>query len=41
MNDLFTKTDYSLYSNSMSFVRRPYVKDPVAADADLVFLAHR
>ncbi|KJR24917.1 agmatinase [Vibrio navarrensis] len=36
MNDLFTKTDYSLYSNSMSFVRRPYVKDPVAADADLV-----
>ncbi|KJY81950.1 agmatinase [Vibrio galatheae] len=38
MNDLFTKTDYSLYSNSMSFLRRPYLRDPVAADADLVIL---
>ncbi|NAX43221.1 MULTISPECIES: agmatinase [unclassified Vibrio] len=38
MNDLFTKTDYSLYSNAMTFVRRPYVKDPVSADADVVVL---
>lgn len=36
MNDLFTKTDYSLYSNAMTFVRRPYVKNPVSADADVV-----
>lgn len=38
MNDLFTKTDYSLYSNSMSFLRRPYIRNAVAADADLVVL---
>ncbi|ANO35039.1 agmatinase [Vibrio breoganii] len=38
MDDLFTKTDYSLYSNSMSFMRRPYLRDPVSADADLVVL---
>ncbi|MGF1755992.1 agmatinase [Vibrio makurazakiensis] len=38
MNDLFTKTDYSLYSNSMSFMRRPYVKNPVSANADVVVL---
>ncbi|MCC4237843.1 agmatinase [Vibrio anguillarum] len=38
MNDLFTKTDYSLYSNAMTFVRRPYVKDPVSVDADVVVL---
>ncbi|ATC59674.1 agmatinase [Vibrio anguillarum] len=38
MNDLFTKTDYSLYSNAMTFVRRPHVKDPVSADADVVVL---
>ncbi|TFH89729.1 agmatinase [Vibrio ouci] len=38
MNDLFTKTDYSLYSNSMSFMRRPYLRNPVSADADLVVL---
>ncbi|TKG24221.1 agmatinase [Vibrio breoganii] len=36
MYDLFTKTDYSLYSNSMSFMRRPYLRDPVSAEADLV-----
>ncbi|MEZ9906289.1 agmatinase [Vibrio breoganii] len=36
MDDLFTKTDYSLYSNSMSFMRRPYLRDPVSAEADLV-----
>ncbi len=38
MNDLFTKTDYSLYSNAMTFVRRPYVKNPVSTDADVVVL---
>lgn len=38
MNDLFTKTDYSLYSNSMSFMRRPYLRNPVSSDADLVVL---
>ncbi|MCJ2376149.1 agmatinase [Vibrio sp. ZSDZ34] len=38
MNDLFTKTDYSLYSNAMTFLRRPLVKNPVSADADVVVL---
>ncbi|MDR9827888.1 agmatinase [Vibrio sp. FNV 38] len=38
MNDLFSKTDYSLYSNSMSFVRRPMVQNPVDAHADVVVL---
>ncbi|MGR5118055.1 agmatinase [Vibrio astriarenae] len=38
MNDLFSKTDYSLYSNSMSFVRRPMVQNPVDASADVVVL---
>ncbi|MCK6261829.1 agmatinase [Vibrio sp. ZSDE26] len=38
MNDLFTKTDYSLYSNAMTFVRRPFVKDPTSCDADVVVL---
>ncbi|MGR5266828.1 agmatinase [Vibrio astriarenae] len=38
MNDLFSKTDYSLYSNSMSFVRRPMVQNPVDASADAVVL---
>ncbi|MGF1709900.1 agmatinase [Vibrio kagoshimensis] len=38
MNDLFTKTDYSLYSNSMSFMRQPYLRNPISSDADLVVL---
>lgn len=38
MNDLFSKTDYSLYSNSMSFMRLPYVRNPVDTEADLVVL---
>ncbi|UTV26752.1 agmatinase [Photobacterium atrarenae] len=38
MNDLFTKTDYSLYANAMSFLRRPYVRNPIDAEADLVVL---
>lgn len=37
-NDLFSKEDYSLYSNSMSFVRRPMVQNPVTAEADVVVL---
>lgn len=37
-DDLFSKPDYSLYSNSMSFVRRPMVQNPVQADADVVVL---
>lgn len=37
-DDLFNKPDYSLYSNSMSFVRRPMVQNPVEADADVVVL---
>ncbi|OLQ94672.1 agmatinase [Vibrio ponticus] len=38
MNDLFSKTDYSLYSNSMSFMRRPYLRNPIGSDADVVVL---
>ncbi|WP_117236143.1 agmatinase [Vibrio maerlii] len=38
MNDLFTKTDYSLYSNAMTFMRRPLVQNPVDAEADIVVL---
>ncbi|MFB9136200.1 agmatinase [Vibrio olivae] len=38
MNDLFTKTDYSLYSNAMTFLRQPYLRDPRDSDADLVIL---
>lgn len=38
MNDLFTKTDYSLYSNAMTFVRRPYMRNPIDSDADVVVL---
>ena len=38
MNDLFTKTDYSLYSNSMSFMRQPYLRNPISSHADLVVL---
>lgn len=37
-DDLFNKPDYSLYSNSMSFVRRPMVQNPVEAEADVVVL---
>lgn len=38
MNDVFSKKDYSLYSNSMSFMRLPYLRNPVDTDADLVVL---
>lgn len=38
MNDLFSKIDYSLYSNAMTFVRSPLIKDPVVAQADVVVL---
>ncbi|NAW60329.1 MULTISPECIES: agmatinase [unclassified Vibrio] len=38
MNDLFSKTDYSLYSNAMTFLRQPYQRNPLESDADLVVL---
>ncbi|MEZ9351899.1 agmatinase [Vibrio splendidus] len=38
MNDLFTKPDYSLYSNAMTFMRRPLVQNPIDSDADVVVL---
>ncbi|WP_295893831.1 agmatinase [uncultured Vibrio sp.] len=38
MNDLFTKTDYSLYSNAMTFMRRALVKDPMSDNANVVVL---
>ncbi len=38
MNDLFSKPDYSLYSNAMTFMRRPLVQNPVDAKADVVVL---
>lgn len=38
MFDLFSKQDYSLYSNAMTFMRRPYQRDPIGADADVVVL---
>lgn len=37
-NDLFSKEDNSLYSNAMTFMRRPLVKNPLAEDADVVVL---
>jgi len=42
-SDLFTKEDYSLYSNAMTFMRRPLVKNPLAKEplaenADVVVL---
>jgi agmatinase len=37
-DDLFNKEDYSLYSNAMTFMRRPLVKNPVVEDADVVIL---
>ncbi|WP_371377249.1 agmatinase [Thalassotalea aquiviva] len=38
MDDLFSKTDYSLYSNAMTYMRRPLVADPTQHDADVVVL---
>jgi len=38
VNDLFSKTDYSLYSNAMTFLRQPYMRDPLKAEADVVVL---
>jgi len=38
MHDLFSKTDYSLYSNAMTFVRRPYLRNPIGSNADVVIL---
>lgn len=38
MKDLFSKTDYSLYANAMTFLRRPLVPNPLTVDADVVVL---
>lgn len=38
MDDLFNKPDYSLYSNAMTFMRAPYLRDPRECDADVVVL---
>ncbi|CAH0528930.1 agmatinase [Vibrio hippocampi] len=38
MFDLFSKQDHSLYSNAMTFMRRPYQRDPIGSDADVVVL---
>lgn len=38
MNDLFTKKDNSLYSNAMTFMRRPLVVDPVVSQGDIAVL---
>lgn len=38
MEDLFNKPDYSLYSNAMTFIRAPYLRDPRASEADVVIL---
>lgn len=36
MRDLFTKPDYSLYSNAMTFLRQPLCQNPLDSDADVV-----
>ncbi|SJL84583.1 agmatinase [Vibrio palustris] len=38
MNDLFTKNDYSLYSNGMTFMRSPYNADPIDTPENVVIL---
>ncbi|MDA7747071.1 agmatinase [Psychromonas sp.] len=38
MNDIFSKEDNSLYSNAMTFMRRPLVKNPLSESADVVIL---
>ncbi|MDC0612600.1 agmatinase [Vibrio sp.] len=38
MEDIFSKADYSLYSNAMTFIRQPYVRDPRGYEADVVIL---
>jgi agmatinase len=38
VEDLFNKPDYSLYSNAMTFIRAPYLRDPRDSDADVVIL---
>ncbi|WP_371189269.1 agmatinase [Thalassotalea maritima] len=38
MQDLFNKVDDSLYSNAMTFMRRPLVQQPVEHNADVVVL---
>ncbi len=38
MDDIFNKPDYSLYSNALTFMRQPYIRDPRGVDADVVAL---
>lgn len=38
MEDLFDKPDYSLYSNAMTFMRSPYLRDPRQSEAEVVIL---
>lgn len=38
MKDIFNKADYSLYSNAMTFLRQPYIRDPRGEEADIVVL---
>lgn len=38
MSNVFNQVDNSIYSNAMTFMRRPLVIDPVAHDADVVVL---
>ncbi|WP_375749985.1 agmatinase [Vibrio sp. HN007] len=36
MNDIFSKKDYSLYSNAMTFMRQPLCNNPLESRADVV-----
>jgi agmatinase len=38
VDDLFDKPDYSLYSNAMTFMRAPYLRNPLESSADVVIL---
>jgi len=38
MPHVFEQSDFSLYSNAMTFLRQPLVQNPVNADADIVIL---
>ncbi len=38
MDDLFTKEDTSLFANAMTFLRQPYLRNPLGSNADLVVM---
>ncbi|MDP5253089.1 MULTISPECIES: agmatinase [unclassified Vibrio] len=38
MHDVFSKEDFSLYSNAMTFMRAPYLRDPRQSEADVAIL---